>query len=93
MADQDALVPDPLVSDRQYERFHNLDIADLDDTELTDELNHLRPLLWGLDSQHWLRKRVEMILTELRKRQGENMRQFTRQSKPAKPKELKAIGG
>jgi hypothetical protein len=71
MADQDVLVPNPLNSDRQYYRFHHLDLPDLDDTELADELNYLRPLLWGLDSEHWFRERVMMLENELRKRKGD----------------------
>ena len=61
----DTLVPDPLNSDRQYHRFYHLDIEGLEDTELIDELNCIRPLLWGLDADHWLRERVKVLESEL----------------------------
>ncbi len=80
------LVPDPLNSGRQYSRFYHLDLPDLDDTEITDELNYLRPLLWGLDSEHWLRERVKMIEGELRKRRGDTAYKASGQRKP-KPAE------
>ena len=80
MTDRDALVPDPLVSDRQYCRFYHLDVSALDDEELADELHFLRPLLWGLDSQHWLRERVQMIENELLRRS--DTRHEFRQLKP-----------
>ena len=67
-ADQDILVPNPLTSDRQYLRFHHLDVPELDGEELMDELHYLQPLLWGLNPQHWLRERVRMIESELIKR-------------------------
>ena len=62
------LVPDPLVSDRQYERFYHLDLSGLETWELWDELNHLRPQVWGLPADHWLRERVQMLQKELGKR-------------------------
>jgi hypothetical protein len=65
---RDVLIPDPLSSDQQYLRFYHLDLATLSDTELTDELYALRPLLWGLDSNHWLRERVKVLEAELAKR-------------------------
>lgn len=66
--DRDILIPDPLRSSGQYDRFYYLDIPELDDISLTDELYALRPLLWGLPADHWLRERVSMLETELRKR-------------------------
>lgn len=65
---QDNLVPCPLSSDRQYYRFHHVDLPDLDDTHLTDELHYLRPRLWGIPPNHWLRERVARLESELRKR-------------------------
>jgi len=65
---RDALVPNPLISDRQYHCFHHLDICELGDMELTDELYALRPLLWGLPEDHWLRERVHRLEGEIAKR-------------------------
>lgn len=65
---RDVLIPDPLSSNREYARFYHLDIERLEDTELTDELHALRPLLWGLSPEHWLRERVKMLEAELAKR-------------------------
>jgi hypothetical protein len=62
------IVPDPLYSDRQYARFHNLDLLGCEDTELLDELSTLRPLLFGLPAAHWLRQRVGAIESELKRR-------------------------
>jgi hypothetical protein len=66
---RDVLIPDPLSSDRQRDRFYHLDFANLEDMELTDELYALHPLLWGLDPDHWLRERCQKLENELRKRQ------------------------
>ena len=82
MADCNALVPDAFLSDRQHERFYHLDIPSLEDSELLDELWALRPHLWGLDAQHWLRERVIMLEQELSNRQRDTKYKF---SKP-KPK-------
>lgn len=68
MTDRVALVPDPLSSDRQYTRFYHLDLPELEDIELTDELNYLRPLLWGIPRNHWLQERVRGLQKELTKR-------------------------
>jgi len=83
---RDVLIPDPLSSDREYNRFHSLDIADLEDMELTDELHYLRPLLWGLDSEHWLRERVKALEAETSKRRYNAGYEFRGQPKP-KPAE------
>ncbi|MFC1980260.1 hypothetical protein ACFLVS_05385 [Chloroflexota bacterium] len=82
----DIFVPDPLQSDRQYERFYHLDLSGLEDRELTDELYALRPLLWGLDSSHWLRERVKALEAEISKRRGAARFEPSRQQKP-KPAE------
>ena len=66
--DRDLLIPDPLFSDRQYARFYHLDLLELEDTELTEELYALRPLLWRLEANHWLRERVKAIESEISKR-------------------------
>lgn len=82
----DILVPDPLLNDRQYERLYHFDIPSLGDVELTDELNYLRPLLWGLPPDHWLRERVRMLDAERIKRRGATRYEFSKQPKP-KPAE------
>ena len=85
MTSFDALVPDPLSSDRQYARFNHLDLSGLEDIELSDELYALRPLLWGLPGDHWLRSRVKALGAEISKRRGDTGREFRghRKSKPA----------
>ena len=77
-----SLIPDPLSDDRQYARFYHLDIEEIGDTELIDELYALRPLLWGLDSDHWFRERVKMLEHELAKRRGDTTYKASRQPKP-----------
>jgi hypothetical protein len=67
----DALVPDPLISDRQFARFNHLDLSELENEELTDELHALRPLLRGLPPEHWIRQRVLKLEHELAKRRGD----------------------
>ena len=79
---RDVLIPDPLASDQQYNRFYHLDICDMEDTEITDELYALRPLLWGLDSKNWLRERCQMLERELAKRRGDTTYKVSRQPKP-----------
>ena len=86
MTSFDALVPDPLSSDRQYARFNHLDLSGLEDIELTDELHYLRSLLWGLDSSHWLRERVKALEAETSKRRYNTGYEFRGQPKP-KPAE------
>lgn len=62
------VTPDPLKSNGEYNRYHHFDIPNLDSEDLQDELNALRPLLWGLDKNHWLRERVRELQVELAKR-------------------------
>jgi hypothetical protein len=62
------LIPNPFDSDSQYYRFHYIDIIALEDSELQDELWALRPHLWGLPANHWLRERVSRLEAELQKR-------------------------
>ena len=81
-----ALIPDPFSSDRQYERFYHFDIPSLEDTELIDELYALRPFLWGLSAEHWLRERVKALEGELIKRRGNTGNEFRGRPKP-KPAE------
>ena len=83
---RDVLIPDPLSSDRQYERFYHLDLPELEDTELKDELHYLRPLVWGLPVEHWLRERVKALEAETSKRRYNTGYEFRGQPKP-KPAE------
>ncbi|MBA7664169.1 hypothetical protein ES703_72224 [subsurface metagenome] len=85
MADLDDFMPDPLASDQHFTRFNHLDLPELEDIELTDELYALRPLLWGLPTDHWLRERVQKLEAELSKRWGAPKSKATKRkkSKPA----------
>ena len=62
-------VPNPLNSDRQYARFSHHDLADSEGSELIEELWFIRPCLWGLPADAWLRERHQVLQGELRKRQ------------------------
>lgn len=79
----DVLVPNPLDSDQQYNRFYHYDLAGMEIEDLLDELHSIRPRLWLLKSDRfarmvglfeqgrrieWLRERIYRIETELRKR-------------------------
>jgi hypothetical protein len=77
----DSLIPDPLISDRQCARFYHQDIPGMETGELLDELSALRPMLWGLPSDHWLRERVRMLKIELAKRRSSTSQEFKGQSK------------
>lgn len=68
MTDQDILIPDPLASNEQYQRFYCLDIGGLADMELGDELNYLRARLWELPEGHWARERVHLLIDEINHR-------------------------
>ena len=68
MNGEDSLIPNPLASFQQAERFYCLDIGGLEDAELTDELNYLRAHLWGLPSVHWARERVFRLEEEIKHR-------------------------
>lgn len=63
------LIPDPFETEAQHCRFYHLDIPSLDDTELVNELDALRPLLWWkLPDSDWLEERVRLLKGESRKR-------------------------
>ena len=70
MTDHTDLIPNPFDSDHQYARFYHLDIGGLETSELWDELNYLRPLLWGLPVEHWLRERCSRLRKELATARG-----------------------
>jgi hypothetical protein len=59
------LLPNSLDTDTQFFRFNHLDLPYLDDVQLTDEVNYIRSLLWGLPADHWLRQRVAALEREL----------------------------
>jgi len=67
----DVSIPDPMNSLQKWERHYHADIPNLEDTELYDELNTLRPLLWGLPSDDWRRERVKRLQVEALKRRKE----------------------
>ena len=79
---RDILIPDPLSSDQHFARFYHLDLPELEDIELTDELYALRPLLWGLPTDHWLRERVTRLEAELIKRKANIFHEFRGRPKP-----------
>ena len=88
------LIPDPLDNDCQYARFYHLDITSLDDTELIDELNAVRPLLWGLPLSHWLRERAQLLQDELSRRKWDakaKPRPFKQESQTPMKAEYKGL--
>jgi hypothetical protein len=74
-------IPNPLNSDRQFARFCHHDVAYLTDYELKDEINALRPHLWGLPNDNWLRERVAQLEDELVKRRGGKTDRYTKHPK------------
>jgi hypothetical protein len=63
------LVPDPLDSEQQYNRFHHLDLADMETGKLQKELDTLKSVLWwNLPDNDWLEERVNRLKAELRRR-------------------------
>ena len=63
-------IPDPLNSESEYARFNHFDIPELDNSELTDELNYVKAHLWGVPRDDWQRQRVKVLETELRNRRA-----------------------
>ena len=82
---QDKLVPNPMSSDREYSRYYYLDLPDLDDSELSDELDYLLPCLRGLPRNHWLRERVVRMEYEQQTRGSASI-------EPGRPKKPKPTG-
>lgn len=68
------LIPDPLKSDSEYDRYYHFDIPNLEVSDIRDELYALRPLLWGLPKGDWLRERVEVLEKELAIRRDKKWR-------------------
>jgi len=63
------LIPNPLQSDSEYDRYYHYDIPNLELSDVRDELYALRCLLWwDLPGGHWLRERVRLLGIELSKR-------------------------
>lgn len=62
------LYADPLDTYEGYLRFHHMDLSDLGDSDLLDELSALRPLLWGLPANDWLRERAQVLRAETDRR-------------------------
>jgi len=69
MINPDILIPDPFADNRQYERFHCLDISSLEDDELKDEFYYLRARLWELPLVCWPRERVHLLKDEITHRE------------------------
>lgn len=62
------ITPNPLSSDTEFNRYYHYDIPGAELSDLQDELYCLRPLLWGLPQNHWLRERVSQLQAEITKR-------------------------
>jgi hypothetical protein len=82
------IVPNPLESDNQYDRYYHYDLPDAELSDLLDELAALRPLLWWkIDDTGWLRERVSQLQTEITRRKYSDHE--LPQDKPiARPKRL-----
>ena len=60
------IVPDPVESDRQYDRYYHLDLPGAELSDLENELAALKPLLWWkIDDTGWLRERTKRLEAEL----------------------------
>ena len=70
--DRGVLIPDPLQSDKQYAKFHHLDIPDMKIEKLEAEFYYLQAHIYRLsnDAYIWVRQRVTNLQAELRKRRG-----------------------
>jgi hypothetical protein len=63
-------IPNPLFSDRQFDRFHNQDVEYLETREIAEELWSIRPYLYRLPDDHWLREREKALGAEMARRTG-----------------------
>jgi len=63
-----SIIPNPVESANQYERYYHHDIPGLEVSDIRDELYALRPLLWGLPKVDWIRERVRELEKELARR-------------------------
>ena len=62
-------VPDPLKSSQQYVRYYHLGLNEFSNEEIIEELDYLKPLLYGEPEDSWLRQRVERLEGEIERRQ------------------------
>ena len=69
MINRDDLIPDPLISSQTYCRYYHLGLEAFEDGEIIDEINALRPFLWGEPPDSWLRQRVARLEAEIQRRQ------------------------
>ena len=65
----DKRVPDPLASSKEYARFYHLGLCELENSEIVEELDYLKPLLYGEPEDSWLRQRVARLEAEIQRRQ------------------------
>ena len=82
------LIPNPLENDSQYNRYYHYDISHTELSDLWDELHALRPLLWGLPQDDWLRQRLRELENEVAKRKYGD-----KQPAKAKPKPKRLVEG
>lgn len=90
MADQDILIPDPLSSLQEAERFYGIDVPSLEDSELLEEHDFLKAHLWGLPPVCWPRERCILLEQEIKRRGNSRKTEYspiTRQ----KPKKVEGI--
>ena len=95
------LIPNPLDTDQQHNRFYHHDLASMETEDLLNELHAIQSRLWFLKSDRfarmgglfeqgrrveWLRERISRIETELRKRR------YTAQEARSQPKPKLAEG-
>lgn len=79
------IVPNPLNTLTEFDRYYHYDLINAETGDLLDELYALRPLLWGLSKTDWIRQRVTEIEAEItRRKYGDS--QSPRQK--ARPKRL-----
>ena len=81
-------VPDPVLSDTQYDRFYHFDIPGMADDKLKDELWALRSQLFGLPARHWKRDRVQALEKESRRRFYKPVTQMPKGNKLSRTVEL-----
>jgi len=62
-------VPNPIDTEDQFYRYHNLDLPNLDIEELLAEFDWIRAHVWGVPANSWWRERVKAIEGELKTRE------------------------
>ena len=88
--DRDILIPDPLSSLQEAERFFGYDIPSLEDSNLLEECDFLKAHLWGLEEGHWVRSRMWLLKEEIRRRGNSQKTEYSPITKQ-KPKKLEGI--